>query len=390
MRSRWRAPLFAMAMTMAATTPGLAQDDDDFVEDEAFGGDEEGDGDLGEIETSSVSRGAGAEGGAAPAENAPESYVVQPGDTLWGLSERFLNNPWYWPRIWSYNPNLTNPNWIQPGTRIRFYPGGGAEAPVEVQPEDIDQDDDDFDDEDFVDVPLFQDSGVQAPKIADANANTGRREYFITDEDLKESGRIRNSPEEKELLSVFDSTYFDLEEKPDPGQLLQVFEVARVLRHPVTGENLGKVVHTLGVARVDRVGDDEQHLGTIVAAWDPITRGAYLGPLRELEVSAVSPVPNEREVQGYVVDTARYPTRNIGQNHIIFIDRGQNAGVQVGNTFVVLRRGDAFTGETRGMVDEDIGRLLVIDVGERGSTAVVIESQREIVAGDRIHMRPGE
>lgn len=392
MRSRWRAPLFALALAMAATTPGLAQFDDDFVEDEAFGGDEDGEGELdeiGELEMPSRVQSAPPEASSAPVENAPEVYVVQPGDTLWDLSERFLNNPWYWPRIWSYNPNLTNPNWIQPGTRIRFYPGG-AEAPVEVQPEEIDEDEEPFDD-DLVDVPLFQDSGVRPPKLADANSNTGRREYFITDQDLNEAGRIRNAPEEKEMLSVFDSVYFDLKERPDPGQLLQVFEVQRVLRHPVTGENLGRVVHTLGVARVDRVGEDgEQHLGTILANWDPIYRGAYVGALEDVDVTSVSPIPNEREVEGFVVDTARYPTRHIGQNHIIFIDRGQNAGVQVGNTFVVLRRGDAFTGEVRKMVDEDIGRLLVVDVGERGSTAVVIESDREIVAGDRIHMRPGE
>lgn len=383
MRSRWRAPLFAMILASAATVPALAQDEDeDFVEEESFGGDE----DTGEPIQLDVSS-EPTEGAAPAAENAPESYVVQPGDTLWDLSERFLNNPWYWPRIWSYNPNLTNPNWIQPGTRIRFYPGA-SEAPVEVEPEDLDDDIDD----DFVDVPLFQDTGVEPPKVGDVNAETGRREYFITDEDLNEAGRIRNSPEEKEMLSVFDSTYFDLEERPEPGQLLQVFEVSRDLRHPVTGENLGKVVHTLGVARVDRVGDDgNQHLGTIVASWDPVYRGSYLGALQEVDVQSITPIPNEKEVRGYVVDTARYPTRNIGQNHIIFIDRGQNDGVQVGNTFIVVRAGDPFTGEfSSKLVDEDIGKLMVIDVGERGSTAVVLQSDREIVSRDRIEMRVGE
>ncbi len=379
MRSRWRAPLIAMVLASVATTPGLSQEDEESFEEESFGGDEEG-----EAATPSEPTAEPSESAAPPAQAAPESYVVQPGDTLWDLSERFLNNPWYWPKIWSYNPSLTNPNWIQPGTRIRFYPGA-TEEPVEVEPE---EPTDDME-EDFVDVPLFEDKGVDAPRIADVNSDTGRREYFITDEQLEKAGQIRNSPEEKEMLSVFDAAYFDLEDKPEPGQLLQVFEVARDLRHPVTGENLGKVVHTTGIARVDRVSD-EQHLGTLVASWDVISRGSYIGALQDVDIQSVRPVPNEKDLKGYVVDTARFPIRYIGQNHVVFIDRGQNDGVQVGNTFVVVRSGDPFTGELRGMQDEDIGRILVVDVGERGSTGVMLETSREVVAGDRIEMRAGE
>lgn len=369
MRSSWRAPLFAVVLVGAATTPVLSQEDTE----EGFGGDES---EATEVQS---------EAAAPEAQAAPESYVVQPGDTLWDLSERFLNNPWYWPKIWSYNPGLTNPNWIAPGTRIRFYPGA-TEEPIEVQPEE--PGDEEFDD-DFVDVPLFEAEGVEAPVIGEANAETTRREYFISDKELDAAGQIRNSPEEKEMLSVFDQAYFDLEEKPQPGQILHLYEIARDLIHPVTGENLGKVVQTVGVARVDRVAD-EQHLGTLIATWNPVFRGTYVGALEAADVESVTPVPADKDLKGYVVETARYPVRHIGQNHVIFIDRGRNDDVRLGNTFTVVRAGDPFTGELRGMADEDIGRVMVIDVGERGSTAVVIASAREIVAGDRIEMRAGE
>ena len=65
--------------------------------------------------------------------NAPETYVVRYGDTLWDLCAKFLNNPWYWPKIWSYNPGLDNPHWINPGTVLRFYPQT-EESPAPVQP----------------------------------------------------------------------------------------------------------------------------------------------------------------------------------------------------------------------------------------------------------------
>ena len=49
-------------------------------------------------------------------------YVNKKGDTLWGLSDRFLNDPFYWPNLWARNPKITNPHLIFPGQRIKIYP----------------------------------------------------------------------------------------------------------------------------------------------------------------------------------------------------------------------------------------------------------------------------
>ena len=42
-------------------------------------------------------------------------YVVEPGDTLWGIAQQFYQNPWMWPRIWDANTFIEDPGLIYPG-----------------------------------------------------------------------------------------------------------------------------------------------------------------------------------------------------------------------------------------------------------------------------------
>lgn len=53
-------------------------------------------------------------------ETAPEVYVVQKGDTLWGISNMYLDRPWLWPELWRNNVQITNPHLIFPGDELRL------------------------------------------------------------------------------------------------------------------------------------------------------------------------------------------------------------------------------------------------------------------------------
>ncbi|MFH2090935.1 MAG: LysM peptidoglycan-binding domain-containing protein [Pseudomonadota bacterium] len=80
-----------------------------------------------------------------PGEDSGFFYVIEKGDTLWDLSQKFYNSQWDWPALWEMNSDIKNPHWIYPGRKIRiFFKEPGKLKPIivtvtktEKQPEKI-------------------------------------------------------------------------------------------------------------------------------------------------------------------------------------------------------------------------------------------------------------
>lgn len=65
-------------------------------------------------------------------ESAPEVYIVERGDTLWDISNMYLNQPWLWPQLWRTNVHITNPHLIYPGDELRLRINEDGEPVIEV------------------------------------------------------------------------------------------------------------------------------------------------------------------------------------------------------------------------------------------------------------------
>lgn len=65
-------------------------------------------------------------------DTAPEVYVVKKGDTLWDISNMYLDKPWQWPELWRTNIHITNPHLIYSGDELRLSKNEQGETVLEV------------------------------------------------------------------------------------------------------------------------------------------------------------------------------------------------------------------------------------------------------------------
>lgn len=377
-----------MSGAIAWTAPALAQDD---------GGDEAAAESAEDVEGQAPAaapegeRATGKKPPGASGETPPqlsEIHNVSKGDTLWDLCTKYLNSPWYWPKIWSYNPQITNPHWIYPGNELRFYPSDeNLPTAVEVSR--------------MINAPEGEDEGAQRADrsvvTSSRDIRTGRigrnsilqsRVAFVDAEEHGNAGVIEHSPKESYLVSSFDKVYVRAKEGAKPGDRFAVYRTQKEIEHPVTGEPFGYVIELLGSLRIEATGS-EYATAVIENSYGPIERGDWVGGAPEFMGQRVEPAANSGTAKGYIVETMENGIATIAEHHVIFIDRGRAHGVKAGNVMTIMHRGDGFTKDEEGLPYEDVGEALVIDARENVATAMVIKSVLELSVGDKVEFRSG-
>lgn len=314
----------------------------------------------------------------------PERYTVRPGDTLWDVTGRFYGNPWEWPRVWSYNPEITNPHWIYPLDQLRLLAPGTGPHIEEPTP------------------------GVRVSRVGRRAAPGSvylRQEGYLDREALARSGVVVGSPEDHMLLAPYDSVYVEFEEgaHPDPRAEYTVYrEIPSSER--ARGEE-GTLVRIFGTVRIDSYDPERRTArATIIEALDPIERGFRVAPMPR-QFDLVPPQPADRDLETTVAATLR-PRELLGEQQIVFIPVGREEGVRLGNRFFVIRAGDRWREElpaapsSAGATEEAppqpealpaeiVAEGRVVHVRPHSATLMITRSVHEVRIGDRAEMRQG-
>jgi hypothetical protein len=309
----------------------------------------------------------------------PELHVVRRGDTLWDICFLYFNDPWQWPKVWSYNPQITNPHWIYPGDLVRLLPRGvfAQAAPTEPEP----------------DKPASP-AQVDALPAPQRRIEVGiKQTAFVEKSDLDRSITIDGAVDEKVLLGIGDTVYmsYPAGKPPTQGERYTIYVPDNVVKAGNT--EVGAYVHVLGTAEIVSVKQDKRARGVIVEANQEIERGAKVGPLVKT-FKTVPPSPPKVDAQGSVVAMLTHD-QLIGQGEVVFVDLGKRSGVEVGNRMFVVRRGDAYPKHMNNQIGQDdrkfparaLGEIVIVEVGDKISIGLVTLAVQEMSVGDIVMMQ---
>jgi LysM repeat protein len=342
------------------------------------------------VEASAASAGQQSE---APAQsiplapNAPDSYVVKRGDTLWGIAKVFLRDPWYWPEIWQVNPQVHNPHLIYPGDTLRlvFIDGKprillqrGDEARVE---------------------PRVRSEPLETAITTIPYATVAA---FMSKPSVLDQSEIKNAPyvlatrDLHVVMSEGNTLYARGFTGPvESGAHYNVVRVGEKLIDPDDKRLLGYNGIFTGAAHVTRDGPTVSLVMTESAletrAGDKLLPGGVDVPLDFI------PSPPRVQTNGRIIAVSDGVTI-IGQYYVVVINRGARDGLAPGNVLAVYDTGavvddtdkkgffstDRFFTKNVQLPSERTGTFMVFKTFDNISYGLVMEATDLMRVGDKV------
>jgi hypothetical protein len=353
-----------------------------------------------EAATSGAGATASAEPSSAPADsgsmlnpNAPKSYTVKRGDTLWGIASTFLRDPWLWPEVWYINPQVANPHLIYPGDTlalafgrdgkpiIRLQQGGAARLDPRLRSSPLDGA-----------IPTIPYSAISA---------------FLSRPSVLTNDQIREAPHvvafrDEHLAGGTGHEVYIADLKATPNTRFSVVHVGDALRDPDDNKVVGYEGIYTATALVSQPGSPTKAL-LIDTSRETVQGDKVLAADLDVPLNFMLRAPRN-DVHGRIISVID-GTQAIGQYQIVVINRGKRHGIDAGHVLAIDQAGaivrdvygkqsgfsrylggvgSSFAPKVK-LPDERAGTLLVFKSFDRISYGLIVGAANVIHVHDVVH-----
>jgi len=346
------------------------------------------------------------------APNAPDTYTVKSGDTLWAISGMYLKSPWRWPELWGMNMDeVRNPHRIYPGQMLFLEKVNGLARLRMGQPPDGTASIETVRVSPRTRISALVDTSIPTlpPHLIEPFLNEA---ILVEDANtLENAPRIVAVPEDRVLITQGDRAYARgmtgtplVERDPRVADYYRVFRNAVALRDPATRQVLGFEAKYLGSAELVRsesiqdVRTGGSSASMLVPATIDITRakeemrvGDRLLPEPPRLISSYVPRAPGHDVDGAIVSVYGDAVALVGQSQVVVINKGLADGVENGHVLAILKAGRQIVDRSKDgeraalkLPDERNGLLMVFRTFDRLSYGLVLEIGDAVSIGDRV------
>jgi len=352
-----------------------------------------------EAATSGAGATASAESSSAPDSgsmlnpNAPKSYTVKRGDTLWGIASTFLRDPWLWPEVWYINPQVANPHLIYPGDTlalafgrdgkpiIRLQQGGAARLDPRLRSSPLDGA-----------IPTIPYSAISAFLS---------RPSILTNDQIREAPHVVAFRDEHLAGGTGHEVYIsDL--KATPNTRFSVVHVGDALRDPDDNKVVGYEGIYTATALVSQPGSPTKAL-LIDTSRETVQGDKVLTADLDVPLNFMLRAPRN-DVHGRIISVID-GTQAIGQYQIVVINRGKRHGIDAGHVLAIDQAGavvrdvhgkqsgfsrylggvgSSFAPKVK-LPDERAGTLLIFKSFDRISYGLIVGAANVIHVHDVVH-----
>lgn len=346
-------------------------------------------------------------------EEAPQTYIVEEGDTLWDISSIFLEQPWLWPQLWRLNPEISNPHLIYPGDVLRLVYDEQGEPQLIVEQEPV------------VQEPVVTEVVEAKPRVKptiklspqlrkqmkkepiqtlplNVIAPYMQYDHLLTQAEIDELPHVLGNDDGQK--SGIDNHKLYVNDDLEVGKSYAIYHVGAEIIDPETELPLGFDVKLTGTAQAIRAGDmANRRPSTLLvnSANREIRSGNVVMPINEGQLlpSFFTMQTADESIRGMIVKSSS-DGREFGKLEVIMINRGSDDMVKVGDILSIKRQSPAIV-ETRNgpeykktasrwarmstndeaeynMPEESLGHVMVFKVYENASMALIMRTSKPI------------